>query len=282
MNKDSRVVIIALVIAAVGGGAYFLWRGQQAPPPPPPVVAPAPPPAPPPPPPPDAAPVIAHPIEPSLAARGPLPPLNESDDFMSKALNELLGRKAVLTFFNIGGFVRNFVATVDNLPNERAPLLVWPVKETPGTFQTEDAGDGQAISGRNAERYTPFVRFATEVDARRAVALYVRLYPLFQQAYTELGVPGKYFNDRVVEVIDHLLATPQLRAPIKVKRIVVEGSTSPSTLFQYDDPALERRSAGQKILMRMGRQNADKLKAKLIEIRQEILSRTAPARPPGG
>jgi hypothetical protein len=278
MNKDFRVVIIALVIAALGGGAYFWWRSQQAPPPPP-VAAPAPPPVVVPPPPPDAAPMIAHPIEPSLAARGPLPPFGESDDFMTKALDELLGRKAVLTFLNMGGFVRNFVATVDNLPNEHAPVLVWPVKETPGSFQTEPSAEGEAIAARNAERYKPFVRFAAGIDARRAVALYVRLYPLFQQAYAELGYPGKYFNDRVVEVIDHLLATPQVRAPIGVKRIQAAGAANPSALYQYDDPALERRSAGQKILMRMGRDNAERLKAQLVELRREILSRTAPARP---
>ena len=39
--------------------------------------------------------------------------------------------------------------------------------------------------------------------------VYERLYPLFQQAYEDLGYPGKYFNDRLVEVIDHLLQTPE-------------------------------------------------------------------------
>ena len=49
----------------------------------------------------------------------------------------------------------------------------------------------------------------------RAVALYARLYPLFQQAYEELGYPGRYFNDRLVEVIDDLLATPEPTGPVR-------------------------------------------------------------------
>jgi hypothetical protein len=41
----------------------------------------------------------------------------------------------------------------------------------------------------------------------------------------------------------------------------------------YTDPELESRSAGQKIMMRMGSVNAARIKAKLREIRAEI---TAP------
>ena len=73
------------------------------------------------------------------------------------------------------------------------------------------------------------------------MALYVRLYPLFQRAYEELGYPGQYFNDRVVEVIDSLLATPNVTEPIKVKRITVDGG-APSAgggLYVFEDLSLE-------------------------------------------
>ncbi|HKC44456.1 MAG TPA: DUF3014 domain-containing protein, partial [Burkholderiales bacterium] len=71
-----------------------------------------------------------------------------------------------------------------------------------------------------------------------------------------------YFNDRLVEVIDHLLATPTVTGPIKLAR--------PWVLYEYADPALESRSAGQKALIRMGPENAARLKAKLREIRQRV------------
>jgi len=41
-------------------------------------------------------------------------------------------------------------------------------------------------------------------------------------------------------------------------------------MFLYADPALEAQSAGRKILMRMGRENEVKIKAKLREIRSEL------------
>jgi hypothetical protein len=106
--------------------------------------------------------------------------------------------------------------------------------------------------------------------------MYARLYPLFQQAYEEQGYPGKYFNDRVVEVIDQLLATPELSEPIKLTLTHVQGpiqSSQPWLRYEFDDPDLEARPAGQKILLRMGRGNADLLKNKLREFRERIVKR---------
>jgi hypothetical protein len=227
-----------------------------------------------------AEPAIRNPIEAAAPRTArPMPPLAEADAYVQGALVELLGRKGVLSFLNVDGFVRRFVATVDNLASEHAPAQLWPVNPTAGRFDAEARADGSVISARNAARYVALVRFVDAVDTRKAVALYRRLYPLFQQAYEELGYPGKYFNDRVVEVIDHLLATPDLAGPIKVKLVEAKEPGKPARpgVYQFEDPALEARSAGQKILLRIGRDNAEKLKAKLVEVRQQI-AKVAPAR----
>ena len=81
------------------------------------------------------------------------------------------------------------------------------------------------------------------VEAKRLVAAYVRLYPLFQTAYQELGYPNGYFNDRLVQAIDDLLAAPDIAAPRLVQ---------PKVLYEFADADLEERSAGQKIMLRMG------------------------------
>ncbi|HYL23657.1 MAG TPA: DUF3014 domain-containing protein [Burkholderiales bacterium] len=46
-------------------------------------------------------------------------------------------------------------------------------------------------------------------------------------------------------------------------------------LYEFADPDLETRSAGQKILLRMGPENAARVKAKLWEIRRELLAASA-------
>ena len=109
------------------------------------------------------------------------------------------------------------------------------------------------------------------------MALYVRLYPLLQRAYENLGYPDAYLNDRVVAVIDNLLATPNVSGPLRVKRVGLDGGTGGGAgLYLYEDPALEAATAGQKILLRMGTENRSKLTAKLTEIRAQIA-----AGPPG-
>ncbi len=92
--------------------------------------------------------------------------------------------------------------------------------------------------------------------------MYARFYPLFQQAYAELGYPNRYFNDRLVEVIDHLLAAPEVQGPVELVRF--------GPYFEFADPDLEELSAGRKLLVRMGPENAAVIKSKLRELRREI------------
>ena len=70
-------------------------------------------------------------------------------------------------------------------------------------------------------------------------------------------------------MIDNLLATPQPPAPIVLVR--------PNVMYTYADPGLESRSAGQKLLLRMGPDNAAVIKAKLKELRAAITA-AAPKR----
>jgi hypothetical protein len=143
-----------------------------------------------------------------------------------------------------------------------------PVHPVPGTFFVTSRNGVLAVAPTNDARYTPYVRLLDSVDTGKMVATYQRFYPLFQQAYVELGYPNGYFNDRLVEVIDVLLATPVPGGPIALEQ--------PKVTYQFADPALESVPAGQKILLRIGPANAAKVKAKLSEIRAQI----AKARPP--
>ena len=88
----------------------------------------------------------------------------------------------------------------------------------------------------------------------------MRFYPLFQQAYEELGYPDRYFNDRLIEIIDHLLSTPIIKEDIKLVR--------PKVYYQFTDTKLEELSAGQKILIRIGSKNALQVRERLNSLRK--------------
>ena len=188
-----------------------------------------------------------------------------------------MGRKALLTFMQLDDFPRRLVATVDNLGRERAPSIVWPVNPTAGRFTVLPQAEMAAISADNGARYTPFVLLAETVNIEHVVDLYARLYPLLQSAYQELGCPSLSFNDRLLEVLDLLLATPEPAVPVKLDLLEIRGpvpSQRPWVRYQFADPALEGLAAGQKILIRMGPVNERRLKGKLREIRHLIAARS--------
>ncbi len=265
MSKGPKVLLVVVALAAAAGLALFWW--QRVPPEPTAALQPAAPAS--------ASraapePAIAYPIEPPAAQT----PLQAAD--IGAALTELLGRKAVLSFFQVDEFPRRFVATVDNLGRAHAPALLWPVNPMGGRFTVEEQDGATVIAADNSSRYTPFVLLAETVDIHRAVDLYVRMYPLLQRAYEELGYPKRYFNDRLIAVIDQLLATPVREKPIKLELTDVKGpipSERPWVRYQFADPELESLSAGQKILLRVGPVNGRRLKAKLAEIREELVQR---------
>jgi hypothetical protein len=209
-------------------------------------------------------PVVRHPIdqvEAPQAARESAPPDSESGESLALAeLGRLLGEQARDAVVVRDHLVHRFVATVDNLSRSKAPRNVFPVTAAPGAFEAARSGERTVIAPRNALRYAAYVRMLEGVDSRQLVHLYSRLYPLFQKAYQELGYPTAYFNDRLVELIDLLIATPDVQEPIAL--------VQPKVLYQFADPALESLPAGQKVMLRIGHDNAQRVKAKLVEIRR--------------
>ena len=256
------VAIAAVVVAAAVG--LYAWQQRHAAPP---VVVqspPAPPAAPGIAPQPNVAPSVRHPIE-AVAPRAEpaaLPSLADSDATMREAISGLITAKAFEALVQSDGFVRRFVATVDNMPRTELAADMRPIKPAPGAFATVGPEGGRQIGIDNANRYAAYVSVLAALDARAAAAVYAKNYPLFQQAYQELGYPGGYFNDRLVDAIDNALATPDVGGAVAL--------TQPKVLYEYADPALQSLSAGQKALLRMGPDNAAKVKAKLRELRRII------------
>ena len=193
----------------------------------------------------------------------PLPPLDESDSDVLGGLTELFGQDAVKRFLVPERIVRNIVVTIDNVPRQQLAFNQRPITPTPGALVTAGADDTLALAPENYARYEPFVALVRATDAKTLVSLYRGLQPLFQQSYEELGNPNKAFNERLIEVIEHLLATPNVRDEIRL--------VQPSVLYRYADERLENLSAGQKLLIRMGPENAAIIKAKLRELQAELV-----------
>ena len=250
----------AVVAAAIAAGGWYWYAGRAHP------VAEVPPlHAAPPQPAPSEAPAIEHPVPGAAAEAAALPALNDSDPVVRDSLVGVFGAGPIERFLVPQNIVRHIVVTVDNLPRRKVAVELRPVKPTGGQALVAGRGDTTTLGEANFERYAPLVKVVQGTDVKSLAVVYTRLYPLFQQAYEDLGYPGKYFNDRLVEVIDHLLQTPEVAGPIPL--------VQPKVFWEYADASLENRSAGQKLLIRMGPQNARVIKNKLREFRAEIVNK---------
>ena len=256
LNKPLIGVAVLVVLLAAGGWYYLRHRTAAVAPETPPVpseVVQTP-----------SEPVIQHPLPATAdtAASGPVPPLADSDAAFRDALTQLAGADAVSSYLRPDAIVRNLVVTVDNLPRQKLAVEKRPMSATPGAFLANGDELHATLDRRNFDRYKPLVTLISSLDMAKVAQIYTRFYPLFQEAYQNLGYPNGYFNDRLVQVIDVLLATPQPSGPIELQQ--------PNVMYTFADPALEARPAGQKLLLRMGPENAAAIKSKLMELRALI------------
>ena len=254
MNRP--IVAVAALVFVLAAAAVYYFKGRHAPPP---VVAPSPV---------TSAPSARTGNRASVPAAGgsapaaPLPDLAGSDAPLREALTQVGGAESVQNYLMPENLIRRLVVTIDNLPRQKVAVDKRPTKPVGGSFAADGDELHATLNKQNFERYKPLVAVIHDLDMQQLAAVYIRFYPLFQEAYQNLGYPNGYFNDRLVQVIDVMLATPQPKGAIELVR--------PNVMYTFADPTLEARPAGQKLLIRMGPENAETIKLKLKELRAAI------------
>ena len=281
MNRN--LVIITAVVVVLGAIAWYLYENLQEPAvEPAPVVELAPQPEPE---------TVTEPAgaEPEVAVsepppslpepppeEEPLPPLGESDPYVSETLGELVGEAAVMRYFAGENVVHKAVATIDALSARQVPKPILAIhgpsgeypavpNPDPATVIRDEAGDPvpQYLSDPAAHaRYTPYVEMLEAVQPARFVGLLRENESLFDEAFQQLGYVDGRFETRLRSVIDELLATPQVDEPLRLMK--------PEAYYLFVDEDLEALNAGQKILLRMGADNAARVKSWLEEVRAAL------------
>jgi hypothetical protein len=206
----------------------------------------------------------------------PLPDLAASDPVALEALTDMVGAEPVNQYVAQEAVISRFVATVDALGGRQVPAVIQAVQGPGGEFQAtadeqpesvilDEVGDPipqYVLDPVNYQRYTPYVEMIEDVDPAQAVAIYRRNQPLFDEAFDQLGYAEGDFEQRLRAIIDELLATPDVSGPVRLIK--------PEAFYLFADDELEALSAGQKVLLRMGPENAARIKAKLAEIKAAL------------
>lgn len=165
-------------------------------------------------------------------------------------------------YFNLQEQARRLVITVDNLPREHVPSQLRVTRGVPELLRVKKEGETITLDPSNYERYDRIIGYVEKMDARKIGRLYAKFYPLLQRTYEETGFPEERFHDRVLAALDDMLDAPRPTGPIRL--------VQPKVLYRFEDDHLESLSAGQKIMIRVGPENAARLRKVLARVRAAI------------
>ncbi len=195
-----------------------------------------------------------------------LPTLNLSDAFVLTRLGALETGARLLELLSSEELIRRFVVFVENVSQGSLPQLEYPVRrlQQPMAVREVDANlyEMQTVS---YQRYTPLIDALTAVEPEQALAIYRVLKPLFQEAFAEIGYPNRNFDEVVVRAIDNVLNAQTAEGPFQLVK--------PKVMYVYADASIESMTPVEKQLLRMGPQNAEKLKVALAQYREALAAR---------
>ena len=200
---------------------------------------------------------------PAPAPEPELPALNNSDAEVYQRLLALNWHPGLANLFVSEELLRNLVVQVDNIAQGQlasAHPLLHPLSDR---FSVAP-GQPLLLTEHSFARYQPYVQLLESVPPQQIVALFNRYEPLLQQAFAELGYPDNLFKNRLLQAIDVLLATPDVKYPIALEQ--------PSVMYQFADPQLEQLPAPQKLMLRLGPDNQQRLNVLLQRYRQLLAS----------
>jgi len=187
-----------------------------------------------------------------------LPSLAESDDFLRDIAARLSSHSEWLSWLATDDLVGRFVAGVDevargDIPTSQARFLV-PKRG----FSALSRAGRSYLGAESQGRFNRLAAVVSGLDAQEVANLYGRLRPLFRDAYRGLGYPKADFDTALARAIKKVLEAPDLDGTAEL----VPALRS----YKYADPRLEALPPVQKLMLRLGPDNAGLVKAKLLEI----------------
>ncbi len=206
----------------------------------------------------------------------PLPDINQSDATVLAAL-KALNVNGLVEMIIPQDILRKFVRAVDVLEEGKIVQDYRPIASPQGAFVADafnvkvsggELGEQQEVeqfrlSPKHYLRYTLFVQVLSGLESDAAVTLYKRYYPLLNRAHQELGSGKGNFHSVLIRAIDKVLSAPDANGDLLL--------IHPKVYYEFADPALEKLPDVHKLMLRMGPDNAEKVKATLRNARAKLL-----------
>jgi hypothetical protein len=193
----------------------------------------------------------------------PLPGLNDSDRFVQAELGELDNANAVLRQLASAQTIRKFVVLVDGMSRGDIPDRDLPVTALQTEMTVNEQGENLfLLDPVSYNRFNLLVNTFAAIDSATIAEKLDEWDPLFESAYAELGYPDRTFDMALNQAIRNVL---QARVP--AGDILL---TRPSVHYHFADPALESLTDLEKLLIRMGPENAATVQRKVRDISNRL------------
>lgn len=189
----------------------------------------------------------------------PLPGLNNSDPFVLAQIDDLQNSNAILRQLTTMQIIRKFVVLVDGMSRGDIPDRDLPVTRSVADIGvTEISEELYRLDPASYTRFNLLVNTFAALDNAQVAGIYERVTPLLDEAFAELGYPDRTFSAALRQAMNNVLQAQLPRGEILLNR--------PSVHYRFADPGLESRTDLEKLLIRMGPENAAKVQNKVREL----------------
>ena len=250
--SKGKVIAITLGILVLAAAGAWWWLNRDAAPPEP-----------------EAEEVVEAPV-PETAVEPdtpPLPALDDSDAFLRGLFSALTSNPEILAFLLGEDIARHLAIAVDNVADgvspRRALRAFMPVDE----FRVTGEGDDLQVDPASFARYDSLAAAVSEVNMARVAEAVVRVLPLLETAYAELGRTDRSFREALDQAVTRLTDVPVPQPPILLREQTLR--------YEYQDPALEGLDEASKHLLRFGPENQRRIQSALVRFSGAFRGRLA-------
>jgi len=184
--------------------------------------------------------------------------LNSSDEPLRELLQDCSSHPEFARWLESKDLIRRGVAIVNNIADGVHPAAHLEFLLPTGKYSVIKRNGKIVVDPLSYIRYQPAVMTFVSIETEKVVEYYRQLQPVIEEAYKELGYPGKGFNEVLEQALAVLLETPILEGDIYLEEKV--------RTYAFADPRLESLDDVRKLLLRMGPENTRKIREKLREI----------------
>lgn len=192
-----------------------------------------------------------------------LPSLAESDPMVRQQLSAAGAGPEFEKLQQQQNLIQQGAALIEGFSRGLVVRKLLPLDPPTGAFEVEEQGEEMFMNPAGYRRYDNYAEAIASLDSAALVNNFHTMRPLFEQAYEQLGLPAEDFDNAVIRVLDRILATPEIEAPIALTR--------KSVMYQYADSQLEELTPLQKQLLRMGPDNIRRIKEQAAALRAGLL-----------